>query len=187
MGRDLESISRGRGRIGALADTRSLPSQTHLRRLDLSKTRHDFAHDVLLKVAGASGNDHLGGLWALQGWMVAESGSEPCDGKNGARYNPLNTTLKMTGSTNFNSVGVQNYTSYAEGLAATAATFNEASFAKIVDQLHIPDMGVPELAAKLILWEVVGSPWGTSGRDAYNGLETFLVDRSRYNQLTLGG
>jgi hypothetical protein len=146
--------------------------------------RHDFAHDVLLKVAGASGNDHLGGLWALQGWMVAESGSERCDGVSGAAFNPLNTTLRMPGSTAFNSVGVQNYTSYAEGLAATVATLSETPFVHVVAAMKWA--GDPGLNAKVILWEVVGSPWGTSGRDAYNGLQTFLADKPRYNQLQVG-
>lgn len=146
-------------------------------------TRHDFAQDVLLDVANVKGLSHLGGLWALMGWMVSESGSEPCDGVHGARFNPLNTTLKVHGSTSFNSVGVQNYLTYDDGVNATVDTLLEAPFSKIVAAMKLS--GTTERAA-LILWEVIGSPWGTSGRDAYNGLETFLADKSRYNQLHVG-
>ena len=145
--------------------------------------RHDFAHDVLLDAAGVSGLDHLGGLWALMGWMIAESGSEVCDGKSGAAYNPLNTTLMVPGSTPFNSVGVQNYPSYGAGVSATVETLQEAPFSKIVAQMkQVGQMN----RAELILWEVIGSPWGTTGRDAYNGLATFLGNKSFYNQLRVG-
>jgi len=47
-------------------------------------------------------------------WQVAESTQ--------AAWNPLATTHRMTGSTDFNSVGVQNYLSLAQGLAATGET-----------------------------------------------------------------
>ena len=39
-----------------------------------------------------------------------------------ARFNPMNTTLNEPGATNFNSVGVKNYTSWAQGIEANAAT-----------------------------------------------------------------
>jgi hypothetical protein len=149
--------------------------------------RHQFAHDVLLGVAGVSGIHHLGGLWALGGWMVAESGSEKCDGVSGARFNPLNTTLMVPGSTPFNSVGVQNYATYGDGVRATVETLSETPFRKIVGAMKVVDAGEgAALSAIDILWEVIGSPWGTSGKDAYNGLATFLANKSFYNQLLVG-
>ena len=39
-----------------------------------------------------------------------------------ARFNPMNTTLFEPGSTDFNSVHVKNYTSWAQGIEANAAT-----------------------------------------------------------------
>ena len=41
-----------------------------------------------------------------------------------ARYNPLDTTLPLPGSTNYNSVGVQNYGSWSQGLQATALSLS---------------------------------------------------------------
>lgn len=50
-------------------------------------------------------------LWA---WAKIEGGS--------ARWNPLNTELRLYGSTNYNSVGVQNYRKPIDGISATAMT-----------------------------------------------------------------
>ena len=44
-----------------------------------------------------------------------------------ATWNPLDTTLRMPGSTNFNSVGVQNYRSLTQGLQATVLTLNKGA------------------------------------------------------------
>src|SRR4051794_36629560 len=76
-------------------------------------TRLDFAKALL---------DRLGlkhtkrRLWALLAWMQAEGGN--------ALFNPLNTTHEMEGATNYNSVGVKNYTSLHQGVVATAKTLN---------------------------------------------------------------
>ena len=148
------------------------------------KTRHDFAHDVLLDVANSSGVPFLSSLWALMGWMVAESGSNPCNGVLGAKNNPLNTTLIIPGSTLFNSVGVRNYATYEDGVNATVQTLRGSQYAKIVHRLM--QSGTNEDGAIRVLWEVVGSPWGTSGRDAYGGLDAFLGNKTHFNQLTVG-
>jgi hypothetical protein len=142
------------------------------------KTRHDFAHDVLLGF-GVSGNDFLGSLQALMGWMVAESGSELCDGHMGARFNPLNTTLRQPGSTNFNSVPVQNYPDWATGVHATVVSIQ--GFPRVAHVLASAGQTSVD-----VLWEVVGSQWGTSGRDAYNGLASFYLNKPHYNQLAVG-
>jgi hypothetical protein len=44
-----------------------------------------------------------------------------CEGGH-AEFNPLNTTMRLPGSSNYNSVGVQNYRDAAQGLAATLLT-----------------------------------------------------------------
>lgn len=54
---------------------------------------------------------------ALQAELQAEGGD--------ARYNPFNTTLRLPGSTTYNSVGVQNYTDAAQGVEATVKTLKE--------------------------------------------------------------
>lgn len=56
----------------------------------------------------------------LTGWYTAEGGNW----HNTATYNPLNTTLQLPGSSAIagNSAGVQAYTSWGQGLQATAST-----------------------------------------------------------------
>ena len=53
---------------------------------------------------------------AVVSWQVAESTQ--------AAWNPLATTHRMDGSTDFNGVGVQNYVSLAQGLQATKETID---------------------------------------------------------------
>lgn len=56
----------------------------------------------------------LHNLLALLSWNQAEG--------NAGRFNPMNTTLPMPGSENFNWVGVQSYPDLATGVRATAIT-----------------------------------------------------------------
>jgi peptidoglycan hydrolase CwlO-like protein len=56
--------------------------------------------------------------------MVAWQTAEYTD----ARWNPLATTYSMPGSSSFNSVGVQNYGSLAEGIQATIATLRASGY-----------------------------------------------------------
>lgn len=151
----------------------------------MTKIRADFAHDVLLAVAGVSGQPHVGALWALGGWMVAESGHEPCTGVSGqgAAYNPLNTTLHQVGSTQYNSAGVQNYASYTGGVQATVDTLNDPRYAKLVKTMKTAGTTGE---AQRVLWEVTGSPWGTPGHLLYTALATFVADRSTYNRIPVG-
>ncbi len=64
----------------------------------------------------------------LGAWQRAEGGS--------ARYNPLNTTEPWPHATLYNSVGVRNYASGADGLAATAATLVNGHYPGIVEDLR---------------------------------------------------
>jgi hypothetical protein len=59
-----------------------------------------------------------GNVKALTTWMRFEGGHW----KNSAKYNPLNTTLKVPGATSMNSVGVKAYANWDEGLQATIST-----------------------------------------------------------------
>jgi hypothetical protein len=70
--------------------------------------------DLLLKVLGAPTcrqNQVLVVAWQVQEFTQAA-------------WNPLATTHRMAGSTSFNSVGVQNYVSLAQGLQATKETID---------------------------------------------------------------
>lgn len=56
---------------------------------------------------------------ALCAWMAGERAPDIAEG--GALWNPLNSTLKTPGSTEYNKVGVQNYPSLEVGIHATLA------------------------------------------------------------------
>jgi hypothetical protein len=88
-------------------------------------------------------------LHALLAWQRAEGGS--------ARFNPFNTTQPARGATNYNSIGVRNYTSYQQGLQATIATLKNGHYGGVLAALH---QGRNPLA---VAAAVGASPWGTSG------------------------
>lgn len=54
---------------------------------------------------------------SMSAWIQHETPWPPV-----AKFNPMNTTLPMPGSTCFNSVCVRNYVSWAQGIEATART-----------------------------------------------------------------
>jgi hypothetical protein len=100
----------------------------------------------------------------IMSWEAAEGGAW----NGGARYNPLNTTEPMSGATDFNSVGVKNYTSWEQGLNATVKTLENGYYTDILNALSIGgtgDFGVT----------VGESPWGT---------ETFAVTGQNTKALT---
>lgn len=61
---------------------------------------------------------------SVNSWQAREGG--------GGQNNPLNTTQAMPGATDFNSVGVKNYPSVAEGVRATVITLNNGLYGDIV-------------------------------------------------------
>lgn len=72
-------------------------------------------------------------------FIVAWSAREGGNWGNTASYNPLNTTLQMPGSTVMsggNSAGVQAYTSWAQGIQATAQTLQNGDYGQIVAALQ---------------------------------------------------
>lgn len=54
---------------------------------------------------------------SMANWRAKETPWPPV-----AAFNPWNTTLPMPGASNFNSVGVKNYTSWGQGISATVLT-----------------------------------------------------------------
>ena len=100
----------------------------------------------------------------IMSWEAAEGGAW----NGGARYNPLNTTEPMSGATDFNSVGVKNYSSWDDGITATVKTLNNGHYTDILNALAIggtQDFGVT----------VGESPWGT---------ETFVITGQPIKGLT---
>jgi hypothetical protein len=84
---------------------------------------------------------------AMTAWAQAEGTK--------AGFNPLATTQSMPGASSFNSVGVKNYASYADGIAATAQTLTNGHYANILAALRAGTSAVSVARA------VADSPWGT--------------------------
>ena len=69
-------------------------------------------------------------MWAMMAWVAMESGYEDSQGiwHPGAKWNPMNTTQRMPGSTYFNWNGgfpVQNYVSEKQGIEALYKTITQ--------------------------------------------------------------
>lgn len=79
-------------------------------------TPDDFAKSLLSRLGAEPTQENID---AIKIWAKKESGGV---WGRGASYNPLNTTLKMDGASNFNSAGVKNYGSFEQGVEATAQT-----------------------------------------------------------------
>lgn len=81
-----------------------------------------------------------------------------------ARYNPLNTTLRMMGSTNYNDVGVQNYISATQGADAIYRTLTNGLYDYVVTALSngwpLELWNLPEIIAEI-------NTWGTHGFAKY--------------------
>jgi hypothetical protein len=123
----------------------------------------------------------LDNLAALLGWQRAEGGT--------ASYNPFNTTLMAPGASSYNSVGVRNYTSAAQGVQATVATLKGSAYAGVVGALRKGNDPAQVAAA------VGASPWGTptftsdipSGMTLVNDLKAIGVKEKGGNFFAVGG
>lgn len=104
---------------------------------------------ALLRRAGEPVNGCTVG--AITGWEGAE-GDWPAG--NARWHNLLNTTLRKPGSHSVNTVGVQSYTTWSQGLEATAETLREPQYQSVRAALAAGD---PQAVADA----VAASPWGT--------------------------
>jgi hypothetical protein len=84
----------------------------------------------------------------VNAWAQAEGGS--------ASFNPFNTTQNEGGASSYNSVGVKNYSSPGQGIAATVATLLNGRYNPIVSGLRSGHDTAAQLAT-----DVAHSPWGT--------------------------
>lgn len=90
---------------------------------------------------------------SLDIWATQEGGAGIA---NNAWFNPFNTTLQEPGSTAINSVGVQAYTSEAQGIQATISTLQGGYYTSIVGDLS--SGASPQQTGH----DILASPWGTS-------------------------
>lgn len=89
---------------------------------------------------------------SMMDWISHES-TYPGNGVNtGGKYNPLNTTQPMPGSTRYNSDNVQNYTSAGQGVTATVKTLLNGRYPQIISNLR-RGIGLKSGAEQnLLLW-----------------------------------
>ncbi len=111
-------------------------------------TSHDFAVALLETLGDPLTPQNTG---AIVSWAQAEGGAW----SGPAKYNPLNTTRRMPGSYSINGAGVQAYTSWPEGLDATAQTLQAGAYGGILSALKA---GTSEQAVERA---VASSIWGT--------------------------
>lgn len=110
----------------------------------MPRSRHLWVRDLLAEL-GVPGSYY--NALAVVAQIQAEGGN--------ARFNPLNTTLKVPGSTDYNSVPVQNYTSWEQGLHATVVTLRQVNMVLLMRALK---QGTSSAA----YWQALAqSPWGT--------------------------
>lgn len=92
-------------------------------------------------------------------WESAEGGNW----HNTAHFNPLNTTLVEPGSYTVNDAGVRAYSSWDQGLQATASTLQEGAYQGIRDALA----GGQD--AQGVANAILQSPWGTQSLSLGSG------------------
>lgn len=157
-------------------------------------TRMDYSKAVLSGLGITPNWRHIGARRSIVAWAGAEDGwHEKLDGKDGAAFNLLNTTLFVTGCTslpNYNVVpGVRNYATFLCGVKATVSTLQEPRYAALVAQL-----AKPFASGKSVLHAVADSEWGTfHNRDGSPNYpladaiyDTYLNFRSEFNAVVVG-
>lgn len=110
---------------------------------------NSFMQDVLMQIRAPATTRNV---QSLQVWRAYEGGT--------ALWNPLNDTDSRLGSTEYNSAGVQNYTSAAQGVNATADTLQNGRYTAILVRLR-GDMPLPEWNDPSVLEQI--NTWGTHG------------------------
>lgn len=83
----------------------------------------------------------------LNAWAQAEGGS--------ASNNPFNTTQPAGGASSYNSVGVRNYTSPQQGIAATVQTLKNGHYGVLLNALRSGRSAMADAQAE------AQTPWGT--------------------------
>jgi len=121
-------------------------------------TRANYA---LLVLKGLGLKTTPNNIAAMVSWMQAEHGAG--DASAQAAFNPLNTTMAASGATNFNHIGVKNYKTLQQGIAATIATLRQSDYTHIRAALT---SGMPPANFGAV---VAASPWGTGNFQVQSG------------------
>lgn len=129
----------------------------------------DFVLDTLLGLEMPQTGSNEDALLAIAG-----------EENTSALNNLFATTEWAAGATTFNSVGVKDYPTMAEGVAATVATLKNGLYESVLDALHV---GTDSMAV-VNAW--VSSRWGT-GRGAINVLRQVVDNYESYAQRLVSG
>ena len=108
-----------------------------------------FYTDVLKKL-GAKPTP--GNLVFIYAWRQAEGAN--------ATYNPWNSTQHLGGSTNYNTIPVQNYLTYNDGITASVKTLTNGHYSNIIKAFKkgIPNQKQAQLLAALLQTKLSWSP-----------------------------
>lgn len=117
----------------------------------MSYTRQQWVTDVLKGLGNTNPSQ------ALVNWVIGWTNYETAVGQSAA-YNLLNTTQKATGATDYNSVGVKNYTSYSQGIQATVQTLSNGLYPQLLNDLKTGNIN--DLISSPLVTHEIGI-WGT--------------------------
>jgi hypothetical protein len=114
--------------------------------------RTDFANALLTAMSDPTSAANVSSIVA---WEVAEGGNW----NNSAKFNPLNTTMPESGSSNIASAEghIQAYSSWESGVTATAATINNGNYPNIVMHLKAGTGLLTGCAADFAKWGTITS------------------------------
>jgi len=128
------SVIMGKGSLGDLFSGLGKTTDTDLSGI----TDENFYEKLLTNLGAPTSKENLKFLYA---WRQSE-------GKAG-KYNPFNTTQGIPGASNFNSVGVKNYSSIEDGMEATLKTLKNGRYNCIVNSLK-NDIGAKTISTKCL-------------------------------------
>jgi len=100
----------------------------------------------------------------VMAWEIVESGPQSIIGCD---HNPLNSTQMMPGSTACNSVGVQNYATYQDGINATKKTISNGLYGSLLHALSTNDENGLGFHGNKMAVNIAGdlSVWSTGKRN----------------------
>ena len=121
----------------------------------MSFTREQWSRDLLYAVGNITPSNNI--LWFLVGWTCSETFTN-----SGAKFNLLNTTEPWTGDSIFNSVGVRNYATYADGIAANYTTLKNGYYPNLFTMLQSDKYNFTGfIQTELAKWSG-GTPYGSA-------------------------